>query len=368
MMPQLAGYRAALLLVLAGAVIALYGALPIIGGLVAAPALAAVFRPAHRHLARRVGSSAGALILVAGLWLGLVLPGAWFLTLCARQLPAAVTDVHRHVEALRASGPVSPSLNVDSLIAKARASSAGVISATVGPALAAVAHGVMNLSIALLGLFFLLATDDAAWNAVKRRLPFTRAGSDRVTRRLQQRDTCNDSRNARICDPSRDVDRHRTPSDRKQRAGGLGRRGGTDDARPRRRKCARMGASRRRAAGPARVHVGSRHDRLGQTHPGGTGSRGAHRDFAAPREFASDGDTRRRPRGCATLWCGRHPGRACARAKWHRTRSARRARIWAVVDRERPWEQTVVATVASAAVHLRGPAAQRAAARARVPE
>jgi predicted PurR-regulated permease PerM len=55
-----------------------------------------------------------------------------------------------------------------------------VVSAAVGPALAAVAHGVINLSIALLGLFFLLATGTAGWDAVKRRLPFTPAGSDEL--------------------------------------------------------------------------------------------------------------------------------------------------------------------------------------------
>jgi predicted PurR-regulated permease PerM len=39
---------------------------------------------------------------------------------------------------------------------------------------------VINVSIALLGLFFLLATDDAAWNAMKRRLPFSPDGSDEL--------------------------------------------------------------------------------------------------------------------------------------------------------------------------------------------
>src|SRR5262249_13772140 len=48
----------------------------------------------------------------------------------------------------------------------------------VGPTLGIVAHSLLDLSIALLGLYFLLAAGDAPWRAVRERLPFSRDGSD----------------------------------------------------------------------------------------------------------------------------------------------------------------------------------------------
>ncbi len=182
MTPQDAGRRAALLLVSAGALFLLYGALPIAAGLVAAPALAAVVRPLHARLARRVGSTRGALIVVALLFIGLVLPGAWLASRAVRQVPTALADVHRRLDDVKLSLPSSAHMNVDSLMAKAVPASAHWLSSVLGPALGAVGHGVVNLSIALLGLFFLLATGEAGWQAVRRRLPFSTQGSDDLRR------------------------------------------------------------------------------------------------------------------------------------------------------------------------------------------
>ena len=54
------------------------------------------------------------------------------------------------------------------------------LATALGPAAGNIAHGVLNLSIALLGLYFLLASGDAAWLAVRRRLPFSASGSDEL--------------------------------------------------------------------------------------------------------------------------------------------------------------------------------------------
>lgn len=177
-----AGRREALLLVAAFALLLVFGALPMVGGLVAAPALAAVSRPVHSRLTRRVGPTAGALIIIAALLIVLVLPGAWLASVAVHQVPAALGDVHRRLDALRAASPPLASLNVDSLIVKAVPTSAGWLTSALGPTLGAVSHGVVNLSIALLGLYFLLATGDAGWDSVRRRLPFSGEGSDELRR------------------------------------------------------------------------------------------------------------------------------------------------------------------------------------------
>src|SRR5262249_54270047 len=56
----------------------------------------------------------------------------------------------------------------------------GWLSSAVGPALGNVGHGIVNLSIALLGLYFLLISGDAAWQAVRRRLPFSPQGNEKL--------------------------------------------------------------------------------------------------------------------------------------------------------------------------------------------
>jgi predicted PurR-regulated permease PerM len=46
--------------------------------------------------------------------------------------------------------------------------------------LGSVGHGILNLSIALLGLYFLLLSNDAAWRAVRGVLPFSTQGSEEL--------------------------------------------------------------------------------------------------------------------------------------------------------------------------------------------
>src|SRR5262249_20937928 len=60
--------------------------------------------------------------------------------------------------------------------------SIGWASTAIGPALGSIVHGIVDLSIALLGLYFLLVGGDAAWRAVRQRLPFSPDGSDELGR------------------------------------------------------------------------------------------------------------------------------------------------------------------------------------------
>src|SRR5262245_35718911 len=179
MRAPLEGRRAALLLIVASVLLFFYAAVPIVAGLVAAPALASVSRPIQQRLARHFGPSVSALIIVALLWIGLVLPGAWLAAVVVRQAPDAFRDVHRHLESLRSVAAPSV-INVDSLITRAGASVPGWMESALGPTLAAIGHGVVNISIALLGLFFLLATGDMGWTAIRRWLPFSREGADEL--------------------------------------------------------------------------------------------------------------------------------------------------------------------------------------------
>jgi predicted PurR-regulated permease PerM len=108
----------------------------------------------------------------------LAVPGAWLATLAIQQVPDALHEVQRTVADLRVRPAPLPGVNVDTLVARVSSTSLGWVSSTVGPALGAVAHGLVDLSIALVGLYFLLVAGDATWRAVRERLPFSRDSSD----------------------------------------------------------------------------------------------------------------------------------------------------------------------------------------------
>src|SRR5262245_26865739 len=119
MSAQVERRRSALVLVLVSVFVFVYAAFPIIAGLIAAPAPAAVSRPIQRFFARRLGSSGSALIVVAALWIMLVLPGAWLATVVMRQAPHALAQVHQRVDALKSSPVRIANFDIDSLIARA---------------------------------------------------------------------------------------------------------------------------------------------------------------------------------------------------------------------------------------------------------
>jgi predicted PurR-regulated permease PerM len=174
------GSKAALLLVAAGVGVVLVGALPLAGGLLAAPALAVVCQPLQRRLAARVGPHGAALLVLILVWLALVVPAAWLATLAIRQMPDALRALQQRAGQLHVL-PISPTAaSVDSVVARIGSAKLGWVSEVLGPALGNIASGILNLSIALLGLYFLLVMGDAAWGAVSRRLPFSPAGSDEL--------------------------------------------------------------------------------------------------------------------------------------------------------------------------------------------
>lgn len=170
--------RAALLLFAAAIAVTLLGALPLVGGLVAAPALAVICQPIQDRLAVRMRPNVAALAIVVLALVVLVLPGAWLATLAIRQAPAALNDIQQATTVWRSTQQPIFGTSPDSLVAHVSSASAGWLSAALGPALGSIGHGILNLSIALLGLYFLLVAGDDAWRAVRQHLPFSQSGSD----------------------------------------------------------------------------------------------------------------------------------------------------------------------------------------------
>jgi len=177
-----AARRAALLLVAAGVGITLIGLRPIAAGLIAAPTLASVCGPVQRRMAKQLNPHLAAIVVVCIVWIVLVVPSVWLASASARQVPNALNELRRAADVLRAMPTPLATMNADSLAARVGARSAGWLATALGPALGNIAHAVLDLSVGLLGLYFLLVTGDAAWNAVRSRLPFSPDGSEELRR------------------------------------------------------------------------------------------------------------------------------------------------------------------------------------------
>lgn len=172
--------RGALLLAAAGVAITLFGLMPLAPGLLAAPALAVICRPLQQRLARRVSPYVAAVVVLGVVSMVLVVPAVWLAIVATHQVPDAVGELRQTAQALRAlPAPLAPA-SPDTLVAHIGARSVGWLSTALGPALGSVGRAVLDLSIALLGLYFLLVNGDATWNAVRRRLPFSSEGSDEL--------------------------------------------------------------------------------------------------------------------------------------------------------------------------------------------
>ena len=177
-----ASRRAALLLALTAIGVTLFGLLPIGPGLLAAPTLGAVLGPVHRRMAKHVHSHLAAVIVVSFVWIALVAPGVWLASAGVRQVPVALGQLRRGADKLRDMPTPLATMSSDSLAARVGAKSAGWLATALGPALGRIAHTILDVTIALAGLYFLLVTGDAAWNGIRRRLPFSAEASDELRR------------------------------------------------------------------------------------------------------------------------------------------------------------------------------------------
>src|SRR6478672_12707460 len=126
-----AASRAALLVVVVAAAVTLIGAMPLAGGLVAAPALAVICRPSYERMARRTNPRVAALLVIVVIWVALAVPGAWLASHALRQLPDAVQDLRQAAARLHATQVTIPGVNPDSVVAHVGAKSAGWLSAAV---------------------------------------------------------------------------------------------------------------------------------------------------------------------------------------------------------------------------------------------
>jgi predicted PurR-regulated permease PerM len=151
---------------------------PYLPGLLGAGVLYVVCRPAYQRLAPRLGSRVAAIALVASAAALIVLPGVWLTLVVVEQAPGALarllaSDAFDRLAALRV-GPV----DVGAQLSRAGEGFVAWASRQAFALVGSVTRALLNLLLALVGLYYLLHSADVLWARVRPLIPFSAAGAD----------------------------------------------------------------------------------------------------------------------------------------------------------------------------------------------
>jgi len=176
--------RAAVLIVILGAGLIL-ALSPFATGLLSAPVLFVIFAPVYRRLRRRLGPAVSAGLTVALALLLILVPGLWILTLIVGQAQDVLasllsSEVLARVDALTigrfAIGPELVKLGQGVIGALGRGAFQAVGSVTLG---------ILNLTVAFFGLYYMLVTEGSAWHVVRPYIPFSASSAEKLRERFK---------------------------------------------------------------------------------------------------------------------------------------------------------------------------------------
>lgn len=171
------GHRARLFIIAlaVGVVIAIA---PYIPGLLGACVLYVICRPPYRWLKKRIGNTAAALSLVAAAAILLVLPAAWLTIIVIEQAPAALRRVLTSDAFARLAAMSSGPVDIGAQITRAGEGIIAWVSREAVSRVGAITRGMLNLLLALVGLYYLLHSPHAIWARLRPMIPFSPARAD----------------------------------------------------------------------------------------------------------------------------------------------------------------------------------------------
>ena len=176
--------RAALLVLLLGIglVIALA---PYATGLIGIPVLYAVFAPVHVWLSLRVRPKiAASLVVVLALFL-IVVPGVSFAGLVVNQAQQITGSVVRNPILGRIAQLEVGGIDIGPRIAELGAKIVGWLGSSAFGLIGTATRLALNLTISLLGLFYLLLQPGATWEAVRPYIPFSAKNTEKLRQRFR---------------------------------------------------------------------------------------------------------------------------------------------------------------------------------------
>jgi predicted PurR-regulated permease PerM len=161
-----------------------WASLPFLGGLLGAVVLAVLLAPLHRWLAPKLGPRSAALLLAVATVLLLVAPIAIVVASSIQEGPRMFQRVLASAAFARLSELQLGPLDVGAQLADAGRNVVSWSSTRLMGAAAAVTRTVLNLLLAVVGLYYLLPARAALWQRVRGLIPFSAAGSDHLAQRF----------------------------------------------------------------------------------------------------------------------------------------------------------------------------------------
>jgi predicted PurR-regulated permease PerM len=175
--------RARILVISLGVLITI-ALLPFVTGFLGAAVCYVVFVRVHSLLAARVGQRAAALLTTITAAMLIVLPGMWLAMTIVGEGPGAISALERGRFVSTVSTFRIGAFDVGAAIATASTELLAWLSRAFLQLISGALRAIINLVIALFGLYFLLVAPPRSWTRVTRYLPFSAKGVEMLRQRF----------------------------------------------------------------------------------------------------------------------------------------------------------------------------------------
>jgi predicted PurR-regulated permease PerM len=177
--------RSARLLVIGSGLLILIAIAPVAAGLAGAVTLYEICKRPYARLVRRVKPRLAGVVIAAGVLVLGAAPLVWLGYHLSTRLPSVLAGIDAIQKSLADSTSAGVSSQIGPTIAKARSSAAEWLPSLLKTLGGNISWALLNWSIALLGLYYLLLSSSDVWQKMKVVLPFSPTGAETLRVRLQ---------------------------------------------------------------------------------------------------------------------------------------------------------------------------------------
>jgi predicted PurR-regulated permease PerM len=174
--------RAGVLIALLGLAL-LFALAPFLSGLLGAVVLSVVFRPLHEKMSQKVPPTLAAILTTVIALIVILLPAAWLTGVLIAEGPDAAETIQDNALLSRISAFTFMGFDIGAEIAQAGDIVVRWLSTRFLGLVGGAARALLNIVIALLGLYFLLGANESLWPRFRKFVPF----SDRNAEALRSR-------------------------------------------------------------------------------------------------------------------------------------------------------------------------------------
>lgn len=158
--------------------------LPYASGLMGAIVLYVISAPLYRRMATRAGSGPAAVAISVSALVLVLLPAVWLMVAALGKVPDALGQVGRSATFAQIEGLRLGQWEIGAQLARTSEVIFSWLSRQAFAVLGGVTLAIINLVIAVVGLYYLLRSRDAGWSYVRPIIPFSDAGADALRSRF----------------------------------------------------------------------------------------------------------------------------------------------------------------------------------------